>query len=429
MKAILAVFLATLICSPAFAGDGTIHKNRHPIPNRYLVQFEDFVESPEEEAKAVAEQYSIKVRRVFKHSNKGFSMEASPEQAVAISEDSRIKHVEEDSRGGEILHHPLPPPEGPGWARDRINQSNLPLDHSAYTTCDTGGAGVVVYVLDTGINPKATEFGDRLTNGYTVDAGNYSDDYDEPYGHGTAVASIIGSATYGVAPKVKLVNVKVLRKSANYNSLEDKVLGVEYVVGVHDLEPIKVPKVMNMSFAHDIPTGSMLENSVINAIRKGIVVVVSAGNGNYGIGVDACTYGTPARLGRPNYPPHNPSTVSTITVGATQLLYPYTRDERRPSSNYGPCVDIFAPGYRVDALRADGMHYKTFGGTSAAAPYVSGAVARHLSNYVGSPLLGTEGLSETVENSLKNYATPGLIYDATPDLLLGLFQCRRRPSG
>lgn len=429
MKAILAAFLAAFICSPAFAGDGTVHKGRNPIPNRYLVQFEDFVESPEEEAKVVAEQYGVKLRRVFKHSIKGFSMAASPEQAVAISEDSRIKHVEEDSRGGEVLHHPLPPPEGPGWARDRINQFYPTLDHSAYTTCDTGGTGVVVYVLDTGINPHPIEFGDRLVNGYTVDGDNYSDDYNWPYGHGTAVASIIGSATYGVARNVKLVNVKVLRKSTNYNSGEDKVLGVEYVSRVHDLEPTKVPKVMNMSFAHEISTGSMLENAVINAIRKGIVVVVSAGNGINNIGVDACTYGTPARLGRPNYPPHNSHSVSTITVGATQLPNPYTRDERRPSSNQGPCVDIFAPGNMVDALRADGMHYKTFGGTSAAAPYVSGAVARHLSNYVGSLLLGTEGLSETVENSLKSYATPGLIYDATPNLLLGLFQCRRRPSG
>lgn len=425
MKAILAAFLAALICSPAFAGDGTVHKGRRPVQNRYLVQFENFVESPDEEAKAIAEQYDIKLRRVFKHGVTGFSMEASPEKAAAVGEDSRVEHVEEDSYGGEVLSHPLPPPDGPGWARDRINQWYLPLDHSAYVGCDTGGSGVVVYVLDTGINPSPTEFGNRLENGYTVEA-TYSDNYDPPRGHGTAVASIIGGNTYGVARNVTLVNVKVLRGDGT-TTLEDKISGIDYVVGRHNNEPSpKRPKVMNLSWNHDI--SAWLENKVIDAIQRGIVVVVSAGNENR----DACILNSPSRLGTPNSP-QNPSSVSTITVGATQLVYPYNIDQRWTSSNYGPCVDIFAPGLEVDALRAGGTegtgrHYRNFKGTSAAAPYVSGAIARHLSGYAGSPL--PEGLPATVENSLKNYATRGMIEgDVTPNLLLGLFQCRRRPSG
>lgn len=395
MKMLLSLILTMLLASPVLAGDGKVQKSRRPIPNRYLVQFEDFVEAPEKEAKEITKQYDVKLGHVYKHGVTGFAMKASPEQAAAISEDSRIEHVEEE---GQVDLMQVAPVSPPGWALDRINQTTLPLDHSAATGCNSG-IGVIAYVLDTGVNPNATEFGTRLTNGYTVDGTNFSDDYGTQ-GHGTAVASIIGGATYGVARGVSLVNVKVIRP-ADPRNLADKIAGIDWVVGQHATSP-SVPKVMNLSWLSD--PSSLLDSKVIDAIRKGILVVVSAGNEQR----ELCGWASPGQLGRPNNPPYNSSSVSTITAGGTRLLSPYSTDTLYSFSNFGPCVDLFAPGNGVDALSTTGQR-RLFTGTSAAAPFVTGAVARHLRNYIGSPLLGTEGLSATIESSLKSLATRDFI--------------------
>ena len=387
---------------------GKVLKKIHPLPNRYLVQFQDSVDAPAKEAKAIAKLYGVKVRHVYKLGVRGFAMEASAEQAAEVSEDPRIEHVEEDS---EVILMQVPPVSPPGWGLDRIDQPYLPLNGSFATGCNRG-AGVNAYVLDSGINPNATEFGTRLTNGFTVTAGDFSDALN----HGTSVASIIGGATYGVARKVNLINVKVA--APGHTGAADAMQGVEYVIGQHQLSP-ETPKVVNMSLGYE--PSAMLDNTILNAISQGIVFVVSAGNGTPHGTLNACDNYSPARLGKPYNPGYNNSGYSTITVSATQLVNNYSQDQRVSYANVGPCVDIFAPGFDVDAFGSNGGP-TLFQGTSAASPFVAGAVARHLSEFVGTPTPD----AAYIENYLKSLATPNVVVDAqtSPNLMLYTFYAR-----
>lgn len=412
-KITLSLLITMLVCSSAFAGDGKVQKSHRPIPDRYLVQFEDFVESPEKEAKEIAQQYGGKLRHVYKHGIKGFAIEVSPEQAAEISRDSRVEHVEEDGRVTVLQVAPVSPP---GWGLDRINQAMLPLDHSAVTGCNSA-PGVIAYILDTGVNPNATEFGTRLTNGFTVDGSDFSDEYGTS-GHGTGVASIIGGATYGVARSVSLINVKVV--APNLEGESEAIAGIDWILGHHQSTPT-VPKVVNMSLGY--PPSLMLDNKVIAAIQSGIPFVVGAGNS----GIDACDQYSPARLGQPNNPPYNSSSVSTITVSGTRLANNYSQDQRASSANHGPCVDIFAPSSGVDMLSSQGQR-KTASGTSYASPYVAGAVARHLRTYIGTTPFPSPA---SIESTLKSLATQGVIYNVglSPNLLLYVFNARCRSVG
>lgn len=229
------------------------------------------------------------------------------------------------------------------WNLDRIDQRDATLDNKYYYT--NAAEDVTVYVIDSGINYTHDDFEGRATFGFDI----FGEDGADCDGHGTHVAGTIGGKTWGVAKKSNLVSVKVL--DCDGNSTTSRVIaGVNWVT-----ENASGPSVANLSL---IGGGSYaLDAAIRNSIESGITYVIAAGNSN----ADACSY-SPARVGE------------GITVGATT-----SADARASYSNYGDCIDIFAPGSSVrSAWIGSNTTERTISGSSMAAPHVAGAAALYL---------------------------------------------------
>ena len=261
------------------------------------------------------------------------------------------------------------------WGLDRIDQQALPLS-TTYDDGDFQGANTKSYVVDSGIDPSNTDFEGRVTTGYdAVQDGLGSGDCD---GHGTHVAGTIGSKTFGVAKKTTLIPVRVL-DCAGAGLYSTVISGLNWIAGNY------IPgeaAVVNMSLGG--PASSTLDEAVNNLISKGLSVVVAAGNDN----LNACDY-SPAR------------TPDAITVGATN-----TDDSRASYSNFGSCLDIFAPGTSIPSTWLGVNYYAILSGTSMAAPHVAGVIVRFLGQYPGlSPVQVTKSIKTS---STKNLVTsPG----------------------
>jgi len=260
------------------------------------------------------------------------------------------------------------------WGLDRIDQQALPLS----TTYDDGGfqgENTKSYVVDSGIDSTNIDFEGRVTTGYdAVQDGLGTGDCN---GHGTHVAGTIGSKTFGVAKKTNLIPVRVLdcAGSGLYSSV---IAGLNWIAG--NYIPGE-PAVVNMSLGG--PASSTLDEAVNNLISKGLSVVIAAGNDN----LNACDY-SPAR------------TPDAITVGATN-----TDDSRASYSNFGSCLDIFAPGTSIPSTWLGVNYYAILSGTSMAAPHVAGVIVRFLSQYPGlSPAQVTKSIKTS---STKNLVTSG----------------------
>ena len=258
------------------------------------------------------------------------------------------------------------------WGLDRIDQQALPLN-SSYDDGGFQGANTKSYVVDSGIDPTNTDFEGRVTSGYdAVQDGVGTGDCN---GHGTHVAGTIGSKTFGVAKKTNLIPVRVLDcAGSGYNS--SVIAGLNWIAG--NYVPGE-PAVVNMSLGG--PTSSALDEAVENLTSRGITVVAAAGNDN----VDACN-NSPAR------------TPAAITVGATTDV-----DARASYSNFGSCLDIFAPGTDIPSTWLGVNYYAILSGTSMAAPHVAGIIVRFLSQYPG--LSPTQVMNSIKTSSIKNLVT------------------------
>jgi subtilisin family serine protease len=271
----------------------------------------------------------------------------------------------------------------PTWGLDRSDQRALPLSGS-FSYGATGKA-VTAYVVDTGLLSSHVEVTGRVAPGYTVIGdGRGTEDCN---GHGTHVAGTTGGTTYGIAKGITIVPVRVLGCDGS-GSTSGIVTALDWVVSNH---AAGTPAVANMSLGGG--ASSTLDSAVDRVVTDGVTVVVAAGNS----GADACA-SSPARAAR------------ALTVGATD------NTDAKPSwSNYGTCLDLFAPGVSITSAWYTGSTAaNTISGTSMASPHVAGAVAALLESApTSSP--------DTVANTLLGAATTGVVTSAgtgSPNRLL-----------
>jgi subtilisin family serine protease len=356
-------------------------KGKEAIPGQYIVVFDESAASALGEA-SVAPQladlmvtiYGGKIKHLYQHALNGFAAYMTEDEALKLSQDPRVKFVEEDG-----IMHATTTQTGATWGLDRIDQRALPLN-GTYTYNFTG-SGVRAYVIDTGILTAHTQFGGRAAVSFDAFGGNGQD----CNGHGTHVSGTIGGSTYGVCKSCLLRAVRVLDCNGS-GSTSGVIAGVNWVTSNH-----VSPAVANMSLGGG--ASASLDTAVTNSVNSGVTYSVAAGNENQ----DACNV-SPARAS------------GTLTVGATDRT-----DTRASFSNFGTCVDIFAPGVGITSSWATSTTAtNTISGTSMATPHATGVAALYLAAHPGSS-------PATVRNGLINGATTGRVVNpgtGSPNRLL-----------
>ncbi|MCP2165819.1 S8 family peptidase [Goodfellowiella coeruleoviolacea] len=296
-------------------------------------------------AESLGDQYGAQVRRTYHSALTGFSAWTSDTAARRLAADPRVKFVAQNQM--------LTVQDVGSWGLDRVDQRTLPLD-AAYVPANSG-AGVNAYVIDTGIRVDHQSFGGRAVSEY--DAVDNDTNADDCHGHGTHVAGTIGGNEWGVARSVRLHAVRVLDCDGS-GTTEEVVDGIDWVT-----EHAQLPAVANLSLGGGADPA--LDEAVRGSINAGVVYSVAAGNGDiFGFPQNACA-ASPARV------------TEAITVSATNRS-----DMRAMWANYGPCVDVFAPGVDITSAWIDSdTDSTTLSGTSMAAPHATGAAAIYLSEH------------------------------------------------
>ena len=365
---------AAFTCASSDATAAELRTVKNPIPGQYIVILKDDAASLATErsrlsrvgvvSRDVATRSRAKLTHSYTHVLRGFAARADDKALARLLADPRVAYVQEDGMVSLAATQ-----TNATWGLDRVDQRNLPLNQTY--TYDTTASGVHAYVLDTGLFATHTQFANRVGNGHTVINDNRGT--SDCHGHGTHVSGTVGGSTHGVAKGVTLHPVRVLGcDGSGPNS--GIAAAMDWVASNH----VK-PAVANLSIQDS--ADATLDDAVLRLHNAGVTVVVAAGNysGN------ACSY-SPARA------------ASAITVGSTD-----SNDSRSSFSNFGTCVDIFAPGGNItSASHTSTTGTATMSGTSMASPHVAGAAALYLAS-------NPNATPTQVRDALVNNATSGKV--------------------
>ena len=334
------------------------------VPGSYIVVLKNGTVTTK--SAGLARTYGGKVKQTFGTVVNGFEATISEASAKRLAADPSVAYVEQNQKVSLFATQ-----ANATWGLDRIDQRARPL--STTYTYSTTASNVTAYIIDTGILYSHSDFGGRASFGYDA-VGSGGVDCN---GHGTHVAGTVGGNTYGVAKAVKLVGVRVLSCSGS-GTTAGVIAGVNWVTN-----NARKPAVANMSLGGGVST--TLDNAVASSISSGVTYALAAGNST----ANACN-SSPARV------------ASAITVGATT-----STDAKASYSNYGTCLDIFAPGSSITSdWYTSTTATNTISGTSMASPHVAGAAALVLAtNTTFTPAQVRDRL---VSNSTPNVVTsPG----------------------
>jgi subtilisin family serine protease len=320
-------------------------RGERPIRDEYIVVLKSHLKQVAQHgasavAQEMATQHSGQVFHTYEHALTGFAVRMPEARMQALRADPRVAYIEENQEVRTTATQP-----GATWGIDRVDQRDLPLN-SAYNYFNTA-SNVHAYVIDTGVRLTHREFSGRMGNGH--DAVTFGGSANDCHGHGTHVAGTLAGTTYGVAKRAIIHPVRVLDCSG-VGSIAGIIAGVDWVRANH----IK-PAVANMSLGGG--ASQAMDDAVNRAVAAGVVVAVAAGNDN----ASACNF-SPARA------------AGAITVGSTT-----STDARSSFSNFGACLNIWAPGSNVTSAWSTGdTALNTISGTSMASPHVAGAAALYL---------------------------------------------------
>ncbi|MFI8812368.1 MULTISPECIES: S8 family peptidase [unclassified Streptomyces] len=336
------------------------------VSGSYIVMLDQKTDKAE-----LAKEYGGKLKRNYSSAINGFSASGlSLTEAKRLAADPAVSKVVQNKK----FHIDATQDNPPSWGLDRIDQTETAGDN-AYTYPDAAGEGVTAYVIDTGVRVTHSDFEGRATSGF--DAVDNDDDANDGNGHGTHVAGTIAGASYGVAKKASIVAVRVLDDSGS-GTTEQVVAGIDWVTENH-----QGPSVANMSLGGG--ADEALDAAVQKAIASGVTFAVAAGNDSSDAGE-----GSPSRV------------PEAITVASSTV-----DDEQSSFSNYGPVVDIYAPGSDITSAWNDSDDgSNTISGTSMATPHVVGAAAVYLGGH-------QDATPEEVATALTEGATPDAITNAT----------------